>query len=206
MRTVWMRPSTTSIESTSKTSPAGVQRIRPGWPLTSTSSTAKSPISRREEALEQLVPQRAVGLEPRLVGLQVLARPRDELAAAGLAVADHRGDPRIVVVEHVAQQERGALGRRELLEHDQERLRERVGELGVVLRRRGGFLHERVGQPRPTYVSRRTRASRRWSIAGRVDTVVIHAAGSSTSASARVKRSSASCTTSSVSATLPSIR
>ena len=61
------------------------------------------------------------------------------------------------------------------------------------------------GNHGPGYVSRRMRAERSSSIASRVVTVATNAFGFST-ASVRCMRSNASCTTSSASATLPSMR
>ena len=63
--------------------------------------------------------------------LDVAVRPGEDLAAVVRALADDPRDLLVGVVEDLAQQEDGALDRRELLEQVQERERERVGGLGV---------------------------------------------------------------------------
>ncbi len=86
----------------------------------------------------------AAARSPRRAGGEPLARPHDDLAAARLAPVEHLRDRRVVVVEHLAQQERGALGGRQPLEQHQERLRQRVGHLDLVR----DVADQRLGQPR----------------------------------------------------------
>jgi len=99
----------------------------------------------REEAGRELLPLLARGLEPRAPLLHVAAGSCCELAGA-LARAHDLRDPLVGLVEHVAQQERGALLGREALEQDQEGERQRVRHLGLA----AGIVvvagHERLGQ------------------------------------------------------------
>jgi hypothetical protein len=140
-----MRPPTTSTESTSQISPPEPRSALGEQPL---EAFEVAVLRGLQEALEQRLPLRRVGVEARAAGPHVPARPCDELAAVRLLAADDPGDRRVVVVEHVAEHERGALDRRELLEHDEERLRQRVGQLGPRARPRRRVLHQRLGQPR----------------------------------------------------------
>ena len=116
----------------------------------------------------------------------------------------------VAVVEDVVQQEHRPLLGRQALEQHEERQRQRVGRLGRARRgRRRASPTIGSGSHSPTYVSRRTRAERSWSIASRVVTVARYARGDSIGSPAterRCTRSSASWTTSSASATLPSMR
>ena len=136
-------------------------------------------LGRGEEALGELVAMLPRGLEARPALVDVPSRADDELAAVVLALVDDRGDLVVAVVEHLAQQEHGALDGREALEQHEERHRERVGHLGV--RRRIGSPASSVssgsGSHGPTYCSRRTRAERSWSIASRVVTADRYAFG-----------------------------
>src|SRR5919198_5277720 len=70
-----------------------------------------------------------------------------QLPAIALAALDDLRNLAVVVVEDLAEQEDGALDRRQALQQDEERHRERVGGLGL----RGGIGlgvgQERFGQP-----------------------------------------------------------
>ena len=66
-------------------------------------------------------------LEPRLALLDAPPGADRELARRLLAAPDDAGDPLVVVVEDLPQQEDRALLRGEALEDDEERERERVG-------------------------------------------------------------------------------
>jgi hypothetical protein len=75
----------------------------------------------------------------------VPAAPRDELAGVLRARGDDLRDPIVGLVEHLVQQERGALLGRQALEQDEEGERQRVCHLGLA----GGIVvgHERLRQP-----------------------------------------------------------
>ena len=70
-----------------------------------------------------------------------------QLAAVVLAALDDLRDLAVVVVEDLAEQEDGALDRRQALQQDEERHRERVGGLGLRGGVRLGAGQERFGQP-----------------------------------------------------------
>src|SRR5215207_8989507 len=74
----------------------------------------------REEAARKLLPLLARGLEPGAPLLHLAARPCGELAGVLLARPDDLRDPVVGLVEHLAQQERGALLGRQALEQDEE--------------------------------------------------------------------------------------
>jgi hypothetical protein len=81
----------------------------------------------REEAGREPLPLLARGLEPDPPTpplLDVAAGPGRELAGVLLAAPDDLGDPVVGLVEHLAQQERGALLGRQALEQDEEGERE----------------------------------------------------------------------------------
>ncbi|HET6774830.1 MAG TPA: hypothetical protein VFH36_16050, partial [Acidimicrobiales bacterium] len=77
----------------------------------------------------------------------VAAGPHRHLPTRGLALADDLGDGVVAVVEHLAQQEHGPLLRRQALQQDEERERQRVRHLRVG----GGIVHtaghHRLRQP-----------------------------------------------------------
>ena len=162
-----------------------------------------------EEASRQLVALLARGLESWSALLDVAAGSRGQLARVVLALADDLGDLGVAVVEDVVQQEGRALLRREALEQNEERERERVGELGLARRVVGAVGHERLGQPLTDVGLAAYAGGASWSIARRVVTVARNARGDTMAwppLRAEWKRRSASWTTSSASATLPSMR
>ena len=75
---------------------------------------------------------------------QPAARAGEDLPRVRFALADAPRDLVEVELEHLAQQEDGALGRRELLQQDEECRRQRRRELGGFLI----WLCQRFGQPR----------------------------------------------------------
>jgi len=107
--------------------------------------------------------------------------PHRELTAVLLRLVDDPGHLVVAVIEDVVEEEDGPLHRREPLEHEQERHRERVGFLGVpgnVLERAVG--HERLRQPlahvllapgprRPQLIDREPRRHGRQVGLGRLD-------------------------------------
>ena len=101
----------------------------------------------REEAGRELLALLARGLEPRAPLLHVAAGPRGELAGVLLARPDDLRDPVVGLVEHLAQQERGALLGRQALEQDEEGERQRVRHLGLARGIVVGARHERLRQP-----------------------------------------------------------
>ena len=100
-----------------------------------------------EQNARELLPLLARGLEPGAALLDVAAGPRGELAGVLLARADDLRDPVVGLVEHLAQQERGALLGRQALEQDEEGERQRVGHLGLAGGIVVGARHERLRQP-----------------------------------------------------------
>jgi hypothetical protein len=74
--------------------------------------------------------------------VEALARARDQLPAGLLALAERRGDRRVVGLEHVVQQIGRALGGREPLQHDEEREREAFAERLVFRRLDGDGLRQ----------------------------------------------------------------
>jgi len=95
-------------------------RSTTSW-ASSSSSASRSPLlGGREEAGRELLLLLARGLEPGAPLLDVPAGPRDELAGVLLARGDDLRDPIVGLVEHVVQQERGALLGRQALEQDEE--------------------------------------------------------------------------------------
>jgi hypothetical protein len=57
---------------------------------------------------------------------------RDQVPRTVHIGADDLGDLRVRIVEHLTQQERGPLPRRQALQQHQERQRQRVGDLGML--------------------------------------------------------------------------
>ena len=100
-----------------------------------------------EESPSQLVSMPLRGLKARAALLDVVAGAGGELTHVLLALADDRRDLRIPVVEHVAQEQRGALLGREALQQDEHRQRQRVGHLGVAGRIVEAVGQDRLGQP-----------------------------------------------------------
>ena len=163
-----------------------------------------------EEAPRQLVALLARGLEARPALLDVAARPCRELARVVLALADDLGDlarsrsrtRRAAGAPLAAPGDRLSSRTRNASESESASSAWRAGS--AALSATSGS-----GSHSPTYVSRRTRAERSWSIESRVATVARYARGDSIRSrrsSASWRRRSASWTTSSASATLPSIR
>jgi hypothetical protein len=158
-----------------------------------------------------LVSLLARGREPRALLVHVAAGARRELAGVLLARADDLGDPLVGLVEHLAQQERGALLGRQALQQDEEGERQRVGQLGAA----GGVVvgvgvrYERLGKPLAHVgLAPDTRRAEVVS-ASRETTVDRYARGDSIRsppARARCRRRNPSWTMSSASLTLPSIR
>ena len=110
--------------------------------------------------------------------------------------------------EDVVEDEGEPFRRRERLEHDEQREADRVREqrllLGVDL---SSVLDDRVGQPASVDSSGRARRDRRMSRQTRPTTVVSQPPRFSIElSSVRASRSQASCTASSLSSILPSIR
>ena len=141
-------------------------------------------LDRCEEAPRELVPLLARGLEARPPLLDVPPGAYRELAAVLFPLADDRRDLAVSVAEHLVQQEDGTLDRREALEQDEERDRERVGELDLLRRPRRRVDEQRLRQPLADVgCSRRTRAERSTSIASRVVTAISHALGALDSSS-----------------------
>lgn len=79
--------------------------------------------------------------------LNAPSRSRRELAHIVRALADDLGNPWVVVVEHVVEQEHGALLRRQAVQHHQHRRRQRVGHLRLLSRMVGGRADGRLRQP-----------------------------------------------------------
>ena len=98
------------------------------------------------------------------------------LAARRLAPVEDRSDLGVSDVEHVVQQERRALIRRQPLEHRQEGDGEIGGELEVAIRRRASVTIG-SGSQGPTYASRSVLSRRSRSMASRVVAVTSHASG-----------------------------
>ena len=71
-------------------------------------------------------------LEPRPSLVDAAAGPGEHLPAGGLGLAGDAGDLAVAVAEYLAEQEHGALGRRQALQQHQERQRQRVGGLGEL--------------------------------------------------------------------------
>ena len=163
----------------------------------------------RDEPSHQLVALLARRLEAGPALLDVASGAGGELAYVVLALADDLRDLRILVAEHIVEQQRGSLLRREALQQHQHRHRQRISSLRVLGRIILAVGDDRLWQPL-TDIALATGAAERSSlIASRVVTVAMNARGDaicSPASSARCTRSSASCTTSSASDTLPSIR
>jgi len=104
---------------------------------------------RRQEPLGDLPAHLRIGGEPRPPGLDVFARPVRQLAYRRRRALHDPGDLGVWIAEHVAEHEHRALKRCQRLQHDHHRERHRLGRL----LRLGGGLDERLGQPRPEYVS-----------------------------------------------------
>ena len=103
---------------------------------------------RLDEAAGELVALLRRRLEARLARVDVRARAGGDLAAVRLAALDDLGDLRERVVEHVVQQEHRPLHRRQRLQHEQERRRDRLAQLGALGRPGGVAVAEhRLGQP-----------------------------------------------------------
>ncbi len=101
----------------------------------------------REEAGREHLPLLARGLEPGAPLLHLAAGACGELAGVLLARPDDLRDPVVGLVEHVAQQVRGALLGRQALEQDEEGERQRVRHLGLAGGIVVGARHERLRQP-----------------------------------------------------------
>ena len=104
----------------------------------------------REEAVRERVALLARGLEsdaPTPPLLHVAAGPRHELAGVLRARTDDLRDPVVRLVEHLVQQERGPLLRRQALEQHQEGERHRVRDLGLPGGIVVGARHERLREP-----------------------------------------------------------
>ena len=86
----------------------------------------------REEAGRELLALLARGVEPGAPLVDVAAGPCGELAGVLLARTDDVGDPVVGLVEHLAEQERGALLGRQALEQDEKGERQRVRHLGLA--------------------------------------------------------------------------
>ena len=163
----------------------------------------------REELLGQLPVPLGRGLEPGSLRLDALAGTSEHLATVGLALVDDLGDVGVVVAEGLAQQEDRTLQRAEPLQST----RNAVEMVSCISTRSAGSgspdASSGSGSQVPTYRSRRCRAERSASMASRLVTVVANASGDSTFVPLRIEscmRRNASCTTSSASATLPSMR
>ena len=134
-------------------------RSRP-WPCRRRRRRARRPASAAPPARPGRRPRPRPGSAPaargpaRDRGRSASARPRraagahDELTHARLVALEHLRDPRVVVVEDLAQHEGRALQRREALQRDQQRLRDRVRELGPLVRPQLRVDDQRLGQPR----------------------------------------------------------
>ena len=81
-------------------------------------------LGRGEKSLEQAASQVRVGVEARSRRREMLPRSRNQLSAVHWTAPDDRRDLGVGVVEDDAQQEGGTLDGRELLEYDEEGLRE----------------------------------------------------------------------------------
>ena len=123
---------------------ASVDRLRPGRRLAAAVAvdddvgrqhllerSEVSTFGRGEEALDELVTLLPRGFEPRPALVDVPPRTDVELPAVVLGSVDDPGDLVVAVVEDLAEEEDGALDRREALQQDEERHRERVRRLGV---------------------------------------------------------------------------
>jgi hypothetical protein len=80
----------------------------------------------------------------------VAAGPCGELAGVLLARADDLGDPVVGLVEHLAQEERGALLERQALEQDEEGERQRVRHLGLAAGSSSALVTSGSGSHSPT--------------------------------------------------------
>jgi hypothetical protein len=79
----------------------------------------------------------------------VLPGSAHQLAAVRLGLVDNAGDLWIVEIEHLSEQEHRALGRTECLQQDEERHRQRVGQLNPFELRSAARFDQWFGQPRP---------------------------------------------------------
>ena len=103
--------------------------------------------TRREEACRKFATFAFIRIEAVTPLADTATSTADELPAGRLRSSEHSGDLVIVVVEDVVQQKRRALNRRELLEQDEERQRQGIGELHGHAR--VGLVNEqRLRQPR----------------------------------------------------------
>ena len=181
------------------------------WASSVSSALELALLGGREEAPRQLVALLARGLEARPAARRRGGAP---VPRAGVrcprSCRRSAAISRVAVVEHVVQQERRPLLRRQALQQHEERERERVGELGLA-RRVGRRCRPRAapGATRP----RRSRGARGPSAAGRSRAAWRRSPGTPAAtrcaracSSASWRRRRASWTTSSASATLPSIR
>ncbi len=100
-----------------------------------------------EEPPGQLVALLTRGLEAGPTLLDVASCSRRELTDVVLALADDLGDLRVVVVEHIVQDQRSPLLRREALEQHEQRQRQRVGCLSVLSRIIAAVGDDRLRQP-----------------------------------------------------------
>jgi hypothetical protein len=157
------------------------------------SRSASSAEQRRQEPLGDLLAHLGVGREPRPPGLDVFAGPVRQLAYRRRRPVHDFGDLGVRIAEHVAEDEYRALQRGQRLQHHHHRERHRLGRL----LRLGRGIDERLGQPWPEIrllpsTAMRTRYARGLSTSEPPPLRFAHA-------------SHVSCSTSSVSATLPSM-
>ena len=88
-------------------------------------------------------------VEPRTTRLGVLAGAHADLARVRRRLPDDGRDLLEVEPEHVVQQEHRPFDRRQRLEHHEERDRQRLEVLGLLLGRRLGVGDDRLREPRP---------------------------------------------------------
>ena len=120
-----------------------------------------------------------------------------QLAAGRLAPLQRGGHLAERESEHVVQQEGGPLQGRQPVERQEQRHRQILGQLGAAVGRGRRGVDDRLGQPGPTYCSRRARAEASMSRQLRAVVVIRKALGSDTSPrSAARQRRYVSCTAS----------
>jgi len=109
---------------------------------------ARSPFDGRLHETGQQIAVRILGhREARALLLHARLRPVHQLTAARFRSVQHRRDVGIIVVEHLAHQERGAFIRRQALQHPHEGHRHLAGQFGGALRGALIQFHQRLGQP-----------------------------------------------------------
>ena len=102
---------------------------------------------RLHERVQEPPAGRGAHLHARPVGAHSLARAAHDLPARRLALAKDLRDLAVTGVEHLMQQERRALLRREPLEHREERDREVGGKLGGLVGARRRLGDQWLGEP-----------------------------------------------------------